>query len=169
MDRFGLVIHGGAGTLVRSELTPERDAVYRETLTEALDAGYEVLRAGGTSLDAVVSAVVVLEDSPLFNAGKGACFTSSGINELDASLMDGKELRAGAAAAVKRVKNPIRLAREVLEHSGHVFLAGEGADAFAELRGLDMVPPEYFYTEARYRAMQRLKQQGLDETALSED
>src|SRR5688500_16591735 len=112
---FGFLIHGGAGTIERSRMTPEREAAYRAKLSEALLAGYEVLRKDGAGLDAVVAAITVLEDSPLFNAGKGAVFTSAGTNELDASIMDGKTLKAGAVAGVKRIKNPITLARLVME------------------------------------------------------
>ena len=150
-------MHGGAGTIERRSMTPERERAYREKLTEALLAGFNVLSKGGAGLDAVTAAITVLEDSPLFNAGKGAVFTSAGTNELDASIMDGKTLRAGAVAGVKRVKNPLMLARAVMEKSPHVMMVGEGAEAFAAQVGLQLVEPRYFFTEDRYRQLQRQK------------
>ena len=155
---FGFVIHGGAGTIERSRMTPERERAYREKLTEALLAGYEVLKKGGPSLDAVVAAITLMEDSPLFNAGKGAVFTNAGTNELDTSIMDGRTLKAGAAAGLKRVKNPILLARLVMEQSPHVMMVGEGAEAFAAQKGLELVDPKYFYTEERWQQLQRMKE-----------
>ena len=152
---FGFVIHGGAGTIERSRMTPERERAYREKLNEALLAGYEVLKKGGGSLDAVVAAIVLLEDSPLFNAGKGAVFTNAGTNELDTSIMDGRTLKAGAAAGLKRVKNPILLARLVMEQSPHVLMTGEGAETFAAQKGLELVDPKYFYTEERWQQLQK--------------
>ena len=155
---FGFVIHGGAGTIERSRITPERERAYREKLTEALLAGYEVLKKGGGSLDAVVTAIVLMEDSPLFNAGKGAVFTNAGTNELDTSIMDGRTLKAGAAAGLKRVKNPIRLARLVMEQSPHVMMTGEGAETFAAQKGLELVDPKYFHTDERWQQLQRVKE-----------
>ena len=155
---FGFVIHGGAGTIERSRMTPERERAYREKLTEALLAGYEVLKKGGGSLDAVVTAIVLMEDSPLFNAGKGAVFTNAGTNELDTSIMDGRTLKAGAAAGLKRVKNPIRLARLVMEQSPHVMMTGEGAETFAAQKGLELVDPKYFHTDERWQQLQRVKE-----------
>ena len=155
---FGFVIHGGAGTIERGRMTPERERAYREKLTEALLAGYEVLKKGGGSLDAVVAAITLLEDSPLFNAGKGAVFTNAGTNELDTSIMDGRTLKAGAAAGLKRVKNPILLARLVMEQSPHVMMVGEGAEAFAAQKGLELVDPKYFYTEERWQQLQKVKE-----------
>ncbi|HEX6939934.1 MAG TPA: isoaspartyl peptidase/L-asparaginase, partial [Longimicrobiales bacterium] len=152
-----IAIHGGAGTIRRGDMTPELEQAYRAKLEEALRAGYAILEKGGTSLDAVVAAIVVMEDSPLFNAGKGAVFTSEGKNELDAAIMDGATLRAGAVAGVTRVKNPIRLARAVMEHSPHVMLAGAGAEAFAGEQGLELVDPSYFFTQHRWDALQRAK------------
>jgi beta-aspartyl-peptidase (threonine type) len=140
-------------------MTPETEAAYRSKLTEALTVGYEVLKNGGSSLDAVEKAIMIMEDSPLFNAGKGAVFTNAGTNELDASIMDGKTLQAGAVAGVKHVKNPIKLARLVMEKSPHVMLTGDGAEAFAKEQGLEMVSPAYFYTERRWQQLQRKKQQ----------
>lgn len=150
-----IVIHGGAGALSPGRYTPEQEAEYKEKLTEALNAGYAVLEEGGAALDAVETAIVIMEDSPLFNAGKGAVFTSEGKNELDASLMDGASLNVGAAAGVTRVKNPIRLAREIMDNSRHVMFARDGAETFAEAHGLEMVDPDYFYTEGRWNDYQR--------------
>ena len=152
---IAIVIHGGGWCPRRGDMTPDQEREYRAKLEEALRAGHAILEQGGTSLDAVVAAVNIMEDSPLFNAGKGAVFTSEGTNELDASIMDGATLRAGAVAGVKRVKNPIDLARAVMEHSPHVMLAGAGAERFAEEQGIEMVDPEYFYTEHRWEALQR--------------
>ena len=154
---FGFVIHGGAGTIERGRMTPEREAAYRSKLTEALLAGFAILERGGGGLDAVVAAITLLEDSPLFNAGKGAVFTSAGTNELDASIMDGKTLKAGAVAGLKRVKNPILLARLVMEQSPHVMMVGEGAETFAREKGVELVDPKYFYTEERWQQLQRMK------------
>jgi beta-aspartyl-peptidase (threonine type) len=154
---FGFVIHGGAGTIERSRMTPEREKAYRDKLTEALRAGYDVLKRGGVCLDAVVAAITLLEDSPLFNAGKGAVFTNAGTNELDSSIMDGRTLKAGAVAGLKRVKNPILLARLVMEQSPHVFMTGEGAEAFATQKGVELVDPKYFYTEERWQQLQKAK------------
>jgi len=149
-----LVIHGGAGTINRDALTPERDAEIRAHLGQALDAGNAVLEAGGSALDAVTAAVVVLEDSPHFNAGRGAVFNADGINELDASIMDGSTLAAGAVAGVQRVRNPIHLARRVMEQSPHVMMIGEGAERFgADQDGIDFVEPDYFRTEHRWQQL----------------
>jgi beta-aspartyl-peptidase (threonine type) len=153
--RWGMVIHGGAGTLTRGAMTPQREAEYRAKLAEALQAGYAVLARGGSSLDAVQAAINVMEDSPLFNAGKGAVFTHEGKNELDAAIMDGRTLGAGAVAGVHHIKNPINLAREVMEHSPHVLLTGDGAEEFALERGMPLVPESYFYVESRWQALQR--------------
>lgn len=155
---FGFVIHGGAGTIERSRMTPERERAYQEKLNEALLAGFEVLKKGGGALDAVVAAIVLLEDSPLFNAGKGAVFTNAGTNELDTSIMDGRTLKAGAAAGLKRVKNPILLARLVMEQSPHVMMTGEGAELFAKQKGLELVDPKYFHTEERWQQLQGVKE-----------
>ncbi|MBI1805017.1 MAG: isoaspartyl peptidase/L-asparaginase [Ignavibacteriae bacterium] len=152
--RVRLVIHGGAGTITKASMTAEKEKQYYEKLTEALEAGYAVLQKHGTSLDAVETVIRILEDSPLFNAGKGAVFTHEGTNELDASIMDGKTLRAGAVAAVKHVKNPIGLARLVMEKSPHVMLVGDGAEAFGKSQGVEMVPQEYFFTQRRWDQLQ---------------
>lgn len=154
-----IAIHGGAGTIRKGDLTPELEKAYRDALEEALRAGHDILRNGGTSLDAVVAAVRVMEDSPLFNAGKGAVFTSEGTNELDAAIMDGRTLAAGAVAGVKTIKNPITLARAVMEKSPHVMMAGAGAEAFAAEQGIERVDPKYFFTQRRWDALQRAKAQ----------
>lgn len=167
--KIAIAIHGGAGTIRRGDLTPELEAEYRAALEQALRAGYSVLESGGTSLDAVVAAIRVMEDSPLFNAGKGAVFTSAGTNELDAAIMDGSTLAAGAVAGVKRVKNPITLARAVMEKSPHVMMIGEGAEAFAAEQGIEMVDPSYFFTERRWEQLQRAKAQETSTSAAPVD
>lgn len=161
-----LVIHGGAGTILKSQMTPEQEKAYTDGLTEALKKGYDILEKGGTSLDAVEAAVKVLENNPLFNAGKGAVFTNEGKNELDASIMDGKTLAAGAVAGITTVKNPITAARAVMEKSNHVMMAGTGADKFAAQAGLDIVDPSYFYTEQRWKALQEVKKEDSLKTEL---
>lgn len=158
MVQWGLVIHGGAGTISRETMTPEREAEYRASLEAALRAGHQVLAGGGQALDAVVAAVQVMEDDSLFNAGRGAVFTNDGRNELDAAIMDGPTLRAGAVAGVTNVRSPIALARAVMEQSEHVFMAGRGAETFAEIHGLEIVHPSYFRTEARWEALQRAQE-----------
>ena len=156
-EKVGLVIHGGAGTIERSKITPEREREYRAGLERALAAGYEILKRGGSSLDATEAAVRVFEDDPHFNAGKGAVFTSVGTNEMDAAIMDGKTLNAGAVAALKHIKNPVSLARLVMERSGHVMMDGEGAEAFAKENGIELVDQKYFYTPERWDALQKIK------------
>jgi len=155
--KFGLVIHGGAGTIERSKMTPEGEREYRAGLERALAAGYEILKRGGSSLDATEAAVRVLEDDPHFNAGKGAVFTSAGTNELDAAIMDGKTLKAGTVASLKHIKNPVSLARLVMEKSGHVMMDGEGAEIFARENGLQLVDQKYFFTQERWDALQKIK------------
>ncbi len=152
-----LVLHGGAGVLRKDQMSPEKEAACRETLAKAARAGWEILEKGGSSLDAVETAVRVLEDSPLFNAGKGAVFNHEGAHELDASIMDGATRRAGAVAGLRRVKNPVVLARRVMERSPHVFLVAQGAEAFAREQGLDLVLPSYFDTEERWNDLQRAR------------
>jgi len=152
---IAIVIHGGAGVMPASEMTAEREAAYREGLNAALDAGYAVLNGGGTSLDAVTAAVKLMEDNPLFNAGKGAVLTHKGEAELDASIMEGKSLRAGAIAGVSHVKNPIELARLVMEKSPHVMLIGAGAEEFALEQGVTLMPSSYFVTPRRQEQLQR--------------
>ena len=154
---FGLAIHGGAGTLPRADMSGEMERKYRSGLAAALDAGYAVLQRGGTSLDAVTRAVTVLEDNPLFNAGLGAVFTLDGRNELDAAIMDGSSLKAGAVCGVTHIRNPIELARTVMEHSDYVMLSGAGAEEFALTRGIALVPRSYFYTPQRWRQLERIR------------
>lgn len=150
-----LVIHGGAGTITKDTITPEQEKEYKEKLTEALNAGYAVLNSGGTSIEAVQKSINVMEDSPLFNAGKGAVFTHDGRNELDASIMDGKTRKAGAVASVTTVKNPINAAIAVMEKSPHVMMVSNGADLFAKEQGLTIVVPSYFRTERRWQQLQK--------------
>lgn len=150
-----IVIHGGAGALEPGKYTPEREAEFHAALNAALDAGYAVLESGGSSIDAVEAAIVIMEDSPLFNAGRGAVFTRDGRNELDAAIMDGKTLDAGAVAGVTRIKNPIRLARTVMEKSDHVMFARDGAEAFAGENGLETAPARYFRTQERWDAYKK--------------
>jgi len=146
-EKFALVIHGGAGTILKKNMTPEKEAAYRAKLEESLKAGYKILSSGGSALDAVEATIHIMEDSPLFNAGKGAVFTNAGT----------ADLKAGAVAGVKTVKNPITAARKVMEETWHVLLAGEGADKFAAEEGLEIVDPKYFYTERRWKAIQKMK------------
>jgi beta-aspartyl-peptidase (threonine type) len=165
--KFGLVIHGGAGTMDRSKMTPAREQEYRESLGRALAAGYEILEKGGSSLDAAEAAVRVLEDDPHFNAGKGAVFTDAGTNELDAAIMDGKTLKAGAVANLRHIRNPISLARMVMDKSEHaiksprvgpLLITGEGAERFAKENGVELVDQKYFFTQERWDALQKIKE-----------
>jgi beta-aspartyl-peptidase (threonine type) len=155
--KIGLAIHGGAGTIERSNMTPEREREYRAGLERALTAGYAILKRGGSSLDATEAAVRALEDAPHFNAGKGSVFTSAGTNEMDAAIMDGKTLAAGAVASLKHIKNPIGLARLVMEKSGHVMMDSEGAEVFAKENGIDLLDQKYFFTQERWDALQKIK------------
>ncbi|WP_299825333.1 isoaspartyl peptidase/L-asparaginase [uncultured Pontibacter sp.] len=166
-SKVTLVIHGGAGTITRQNMTPEKEKAYREKLNEALQVGYAVLKKGGTSLDAVEATVKVMEDSPLFNAGKGAVFTSEGKNEMDAAIMDGKTLKAGSIASVTTIKNPITAARAVMEKSEHVMMIGAGAEKFAQMQQIEIVDPSYFYTETRYQQLQKIKDK--EKTQLDHD
>jgi beta-aspartyl-peptidase (threonine type) len=154
---FGIAIHGGAGTLPRSEMSGEAEHKYRAGLSEAIAAGYATLQDGGTSLDAVTRAVVLLEDNPMFNAGRGSVFTLDGRNELDASIMEGRNLRAGAVCGLARIRNPVELARAVMEKSEHVMLAGAGAEEFASSQGFSFVPPGYFATAERWQQLERIR------------
>src|SRR5256885_2187941 len=156
-NKFALVIHGGAGTISPEQMTAEVERDLRAGLQRSLDVGRAILKNRGSSLDAVTAAVRVLEDDPLFNAGRGAIFTSAGTNEMDAAIMDGRTLRAGAVGAVARVRNPIVLARAVMEKSPHVMLAGKGAEDFARELDLEIVDAKYFYTEQRWQAWQRVR------------
>ncbi len=157
IKKIGLAVHGGAGTIERSKMTPEKERQYRAGLERALAAGYEILKRGGSSLDATEAAVRVLEDDPHFNAGRGSVFTSAGTNEMDASIMDGKTVKAGAVGSVKHIKNPIGLARLVMEKSPHVMLDCAGAEAFAKANGIELVDQEYFFTQERWDALQKIK------------
>jgi beta-aspartyl-peptidase (threonine type) len=150
MSKYTIVIHGGAGTITKEDMTPELEEAYTEGLQTALDAGYAVLEQGGTAVNAVKAAVVVLEDSPLFNAGRGSVFTKKGVQEMDSAIMDGKDLSAGAVAGVRNVRNPITLATEVMRNSDHVFLSGKGANDFAIKQGIKLEPDEYFFSQFRY-------------------
>lgn len=154
---YAIAIHGGAGTLPRSEMPPELEAQYRAGLQQALDAGYRVLESGATSMDAVTTAVRVMEDNPLFNAGKGAVFNRDAQVELDAAVMDGASLKAGAVAGLRHIKNPIDLARLVMDQSSHVLLIGPGAEEFALDRGMTLVPNSYFHTERRREQLERAR------------
>jgi len=158
MQNYGLVIHGGAGVIRRNEMTPELEAQYRVRLSDAVNAGYAVLDRGGAALDAVTAAINIMEDSPLFNAGKGAVLNADGICELDASIMNGKTLEAGAVTGLHHIKNPINLARDVMQKSAHVMMAGKGAEIFAESLGYAMMPEEYFITEFRRKQLERAKE-----------
>ena len=155
---FGIVVHGGAGTITRDNLTDELEASYHAALNAALEAGHAILEEGGSALDAVVVAVRILEDEPLFNAGRGAVFTAEGTNELDAAIMDGRTLDAGAVAGVRIFKNPIDLARLVMEQSPHVFMVGDGAEVFGRQHGVEEVDPSWFYTEQRWEALERARE-----------
>lgn len=155
---FTLVIHGGAGTILKKNMTPEREKAYLAALDSALQTGYKILEAGGSALEAVQATVMVMENSPLFNAGKGAVFTNEGKNELDAAIMDGFTLKAGSVAGIRTIKNPITAARAVMDKSEHVMMSGKGADQFAAQQGCEVVDPSYFYTEDRFRGLQRAKE-----------
>jgi L-asparaginase / beta-aspartyl-peptidase len=157
-NNFAIALHGGAGTIIKANMSPELEAKYKATLEKAIRTGHEVLKNGGTSLEAVQKTIIILEDSPLFNAGKGAVLTNEGKNELDASIMDGKTLKAGAVAGVTIVKNPILLANAVMQKSNHVMLTSKGAEAFAQENGLEIVEPNYFITEKAQKALEKAKQ-----------
>jgi len=168
-SRYVLVIHGGAGTNPKEKITPQQEAAFRAALTDALLAGYSAIKAGKNSLDAVEAAIVLMEDNPLFNAGKGAVFTHEGKNELDAAIMWGPTRDAGAVAGVTTIRNPIRAARAVLERSEHVMLTGKGAEAFAASMGLETADPSYFRTESRWQALQRALERDSLNSVLDHD
>ncbi|WP_018477906.1 isoaspartyl peptidase/L-asparaginase family protein [Pontibacter roseus] len=157
MSNIALAIHGGAGTITPASMTPELEKAYKAALSHALDAGYQVLEAGGSALDAVELAVVRLEDSPLFNAGKGSVFTKDGKHEMDAAIMCGKTMQAGAVAGVRSIRNPIQLTRAILEHSDHVFMSGYGAEEFARKYDISFEPEEYFYDAHRYKQWREVR------------
>lgn len=165
---ISFIIHGGAGVLSKTEMTSQLETQYRAKLEEAVLAGYAVLKAGKPSMDAVEAAIRIMEDSPLFNAGKGAVFTHDGKNELDASVMDGKTLGAGAVAGVHRVKNPITLARAVMEKSPHVMMVGDGAEKFAAEQKIDLVDPKYFWTQPRWDALQKILKEEKEKSEKAE-
>ena len=162
-----IVIHGGAGTIIKEKMSPDIEAKYRSVLKQSIEAGYAVLKSGGSSTDAVISSIKVMEDSPLFNAGHGAVFNHQGQVELDASIMNGDDLNAGAATGISNVRNPIVLAQKVMEESPHVMLMGQGAENFAKEQGLTIVNNEYFHTERRLRQLKKL-QKSSDRPGLSE-
>ncbi|TMI97779.1 MAG: isoaspartyl peptidase/L-asparaginase [Bacteroidetes bacterium] len=164
MSKFTIAIHGGAGTISKKSMTPEKEAAYFKALNDALDAGYRILEKKGDALDAVKAAVIELENNILFNAGKGSVFTNTGTHEMDASIMDGKDLSAGSVAAVKNIRNPVELAYTVMKKSEHVFLIGNGAEEFAKQNGIAFEPDEYFYSEFRHK--QLLKTKKSNEIAL---
>jgi L-asparaginase / beta-aspartyl-peptidase len=164
MNPISIAIHGGAGTLLKSAITPEKEALYKAALQNALDAGFNLLSKGSSAIDAVERAVTELENSPLFNAGKGSVFTAEGTHEMDASIMDGKSLEAGAAALVTGVRNPIQLARLIMDKSGHVFLSGKGAETFAHTQHCQFESPAYFHDDFRFQQWQEVK--GTDQFQL---
>lgn len=157
-DKYVLVIHGGAGTILKSQMTSEKEKSYTESLNKALQIGNDILKNGGSALDAVEAVVRNMEDNPLFNAGKGAVFTNEGKNELDAAIMNGQSLGAGSVAGVTTIRNPISAARAVMEKSSHVMMTGDGAEQFAKQQGLEIVDPAYFYTESRWKGLLRAKE-----------
>jgi len=169
VPEFALVIHGGAGTIDKSFMTEELENAYHQSLMEALNIGEKILLDGGKSIDAVVEVIKYMEDSPLYNAGKGAVFTHNGTNELDASIMTGHDQKAGAIAGVKTIKNPISAARTVMEKSEHVLLIGTGAEEFSALNGLEIVDPTYFYTDKRWNSLQKILSEDKQKSQLSED
>jgi L-asparaginase / beta-aspartyl-peptidase len=156
-ETFSIAIHGGAGTILKEDMTPELEAAYLEGLSNAMNAGYAVLEQGGSAVNAVKAAVVVLEDNVLFNAGRGSVFTKKGVQEMDAAIMDGSNLHAGAVAGVRNVRNPIELATEVMLNSNHVFLSGKGASDFAIKQGIKLEPDEYFFSQFRYDQWKALR------------
>src|ERR1700712_5479309 len=150
MQKLTLVIHGGAGTITKEEMSPELERAYLKGLQAALDGGYAVLEEGGSAINAIKASLVILEDNVLFNAGRGSVFTKKGVQEMDAAIMDGNGLEAGAVAGIRNVRNPIELATEVMQHSNHVFLSGKGANDFAIKQGIKLEPDEYFFSQFRY-------------------
>ena len=163
VNDFAIIIHGGAGTILKKNMSDKKEAEYKAKLEEAIKVGHTILKNGGTSQKAVMKTIQVMEESPLFNAGKGAVFTHEETNELDASFMDGKTLNAGAVAGVKNVKSPIELAIKIMTDSDHVMLSGNGASIFAKEKGLEIVDPSYFFTEKRFKSLQRIKNKAKTE------
>ncbi|WP_282628774.1 isoaspartyl peptidase/L-asparaginase family protein [Empedobacter sedimenti] len=168
-EKVVLVIHGGAGTILKENMSPEKEKAYRLVLQEALQNGYKVIKNGGESEDAVIEAIKVMENSPLFNAGKGAVFTHEGKNEMDASIMKGKTMQAGAVAGVTTIKNPILAAKAVMNNSAHVMMAGKGAEEFAIKQGLEIVDPSYFRTEDRWNSLQKVLEKDKEKMELDHD
>jgi L-asparaginase / beta-aspartyl-peptidase len=160
MSRYTLVIHGGAGTILKQDLTEELEKAYKDCLDEALTAGYSILEKDGTAVDAVKAAIVVMEDNVLFNAGRGSVFTNGGVQEMDAAIMNGKDLSAGAVAGVRNVRNPIKLATEIMLHSEHVFLSGSGALDFAKQQNMGLEDDAYFFSQYRYDQLKAAKEEG---------
>lgn len=160
---YAMVMHGGAGTILKKNMTPEREKSYRMAIDSSLTIGENILKNGGSALDAVVETIKYLEDNPLFNAGKGAVFTNKGINELDASIMNGADQNAGAVGGISVVRHPIEAAKAVMQQSEHVFLVGKGAEEFATRQGLEIVDPKYFYSDRRWKSLQRIKDKEMTE------
>ena len=165
-QKYVMVIHGGAGTILKKDMSPEKEKAYISVLTAALQTGYDAIKAGKTSLDAVEASIHIMEDSPLFNAGKGAVFTHDGKNEMDAAIMDGRTQMAGAVAGVSTIKNPISAARAVMEKSEHVMMVGKGAESFSTQAGLKMVDPKYFYTQERWDGLKKAIEQDSTKSVL---
>jgi L-asparaginase / beta-aspartyl-peptidase len=172
MSKYVIAVHGGAGTITRANMTPENEHAHFQGLKDALEAGDKILKSGGTALDAVEAATVILEDNPLFNAGRGSVFTHEGKNEMDASIMDGRNLMAGAVSSVRNIKNPVSLARMIMEKTDHVFLVGKGAEFFAQKMNVEFMPDSYFYTQHRfdqYLSVYQTDQVQLDHTEGTND
>ncbi len=167
--KYVLAIHGGAGTILKKNMTDSLEKAYIDKLTESLQAGYDQIKQGNSSLDAIEAAIHVMEDSPLFNAGKGAVFTNQGKNELDAAIMDGSNLKAGAVAGVTNIKNPISAARAVMDKSEHVMMVGKGAEEFAKNNGIEIVDPSYFWTKQRWDGLQRALERDQERAELDHD
>jgi L-asparaginase / beta-aspartyl-peptidase len=161
MSRFSIVIHGGAGTILKEDMNSELEAAYKKSMDDAMFAGYTVLEKGGTAVNAVKAACIFLEDSILFNAGRGAVFTKTGEHEMDAAIMDGSNLKGGAVAGVKNIRNPIELATEIMLHSNHVFLSGKGATDFALKQGIKLEPDDYFFSQFRYDQWKEMRDSDL--------
>jgi beta-aspartyl-peptidase (threonine type) len=165
----GIAIHGGAGTILKSKMTPEKESDYIRGLTDALSQGWKVLEKNGSSLDAVTTAVQILEDNPLFNAGKGSVFTNDGTHKMDASVMDGRDIKAGSVSSVRNIRNPVLLARKIMEESEFVFLSGKGAEEFAKLKGLEFEKDEYFFSEFRFKQFKEALKSDKHQLDHSED
>lgn len=157
MKTISIAVHGGAGTILRSSMTREREAAYMDGIKKALDAGFAILSSGASAMDAVEVAIIILENDPLYNAGKGSVFTFNGTQEMDACIMDGSSLSAGSITNVQRIKNPISLARKVMENSPHVFLSGQGAEEFGRINGVELMPENYFFVQERYDQYLKIK------------